>query len=141
MSARWLNAKGIFQWRPEYFHLDQVTEFMADGAHVYLAYWNDAVVGTYTITWSDPLIWKELDSPDAGYIHRFAVHRDYEGQGLGGHLLHAAEEQIRQEGKTLVRLDCMADNARLNQYYREMGYAYIRRLDAADWSASLYEKR
>lgn len=141
-SARWLNSKGIYQWRPEYFELEQVFEFMNEGSDVYLAELNNEIVGTYILTWSDPLIWKELDNPDSGYIHRFAVNRDFQGLGVGSQLLQTAEQQIKQKGKTLVRLDCMADNARLNQYYRDYGFIFIRRVEFEKngWSANLYEK-
>lgn len=140
-SARWLNSKEIYQWRPEYFNSEQVIEFMNDGSEVYLAEMNNQVVGTYTLTWSDPLIWKELDNPDSGYIHRFAVNRDFKGQNIGLLLLKSAEENIRHKGKTLIRLDCMADNLRLNQYYKDYGFQYIRRVELGSWSASLYEKQ
>ncbi|MDK8189166.1 GNAT family N-acetyltransferase [Paenibacillus sp. UMB7766-LJ446] len=140
-SARWLNSKEIYQWRPEYFDLEQVIEFMNDGSDVYLAEMNNEVVGTYTLTWSDPLIWKELDNPDSGYIHRFAVNRDFKGQHIGLLLLKSAEENIRHKGKVLIRLDCMADNLRLNQYYKDYGFQYIRRVELGSWSASLYEKQ
>lgn len=140
-SARWLNSKEIFQWRPEYFNLEQVNEFMTDGSDVYLAEINHEIVGTYTLTWSDSLIWEELDNTNSGYIHRFAVNRDFKGQNIGLLLLKSAEENIRQKGKTLIRLDCMADNLRLNQYYKDYGFQYIRRMKQGNWSASLYEKQ
>lgn len=140
-SASWLNSRGIYQWRPEYFDLEQVIEFMTNGSNVYLAEIGNEIVGTYIITWSDPVIWKELDHIDAGYIHRFAVNRDYLGQGIGRLLLKSAERHIKQNGRTLIRLDCMADNSRLNQYYIDYGFEYIRRIDGQGWSANLYEKK
>jgi ribosomal protein S18 acetylase RimI-like enzyme len=140
MSARWLNSKGIYQWRPEYFNLEKVNKFMNDGFDVYLAELDNEIVGTYIITWSDPLIWEELDNLNAGYIHKFAVHREFQGLGIGSFLLKSAEEQIKAKGKTLIRLDCMADNLRLNQYYMDHGFNYIRRINGDGWSANLYEK-
>lgn len=142
-SARWLNAKGINQWRPEYFNLKQVLDFMDDGSDVYLAELRGEIVGTYVLTWSDPVIWQELDTTDAGYIHRFAVERNHRARGIGSSLLQSAEAQIYQKGKRYARLDCMADNPRLNQYYRSHGFQWVRRmeLDKNNWSANLYEKR
>ncbi|GMK41287.1 N-acetyltransferase [Paenibacillus sp. CCS19] len=139
MSARWLNAKGIYQWRPEHFRLEHVVEFMNDGADVYVAEYQGAIVGTYVLTWSDPLIWNELDHNGAGYIHRFAVNRDYKGLGIGEQLIQSAIGEIRQRGKTVVRLDCMAENPRLNQYYRDLGFGFVRRLEFDNWAANLYE--
>lgn len=140
MSARWLNARGIYQWRPEHFYIEKVIRFMSDGSAVYLAELDSKYVGTYVITWADPYIWQELDSLEAGYIHKFAVNRDYQGRGIGSVLLQSAEQQIRQQGRALIRLDCMADNTRLNQYYQEHGYQFVRRLNGDGWGANLYEK-
>lgn len=141
MSARWLNAKGIYQWRPEYFRIEQVMEFLTNGSDVYVAECQGEIVGTYVITWSDPYIWQELDHNDAGYIHRFAVNRNYKGLGLGPVLIQSAIDQILQRGKSTVRLDCMADNVRLNQYYRDLGFGFVRRWESDGWKANLYEKR
>jgi len=140
MSARWLNAKGSNQWRPEYFELDQVLAFMTNGSDVYVAEHEGTIVGTYVLTWSDPTIWRELDHNDAGYIHRFAVNRDYKGLGIGSLLIQSAMEEIRLRGRKVVRLDCMADNPRLNQYYRDLGFEFVRRLELGNnWAANLYE--
>lgn len=81
------------------FYLEQVLEFMNVGSDVYLAEWNNEIVGTYTLTWSDPLIWQELDNLESGYIHRFAVNRKYRGLDIGKYLLKSAEQQIRIKEK------------------------------------------
>ncbi|MGI2297964.1 GNAT family N-acetyltransferase [Paenibacillus sp. GXUN7292] len=140
-SAEWLQSNNIKQWNPEAFSLEQVLKFVNDGSDVYLATIDNEIAGTYLITWQDPFIWKELDNSDAGYIHKFAVNRKFKGKGIGSKLLRSAEEQIRDKGKKYIRLDCMADNNRLNQYYRDAGYQFVRRLDSEGWSAHLYEKR
>lgn len=121
--------------------MEQVADFMTNGSDVYIAELNSEVVGTYTITWSDPYIWRELDNADSGYIHRFAVNRDYKGMKIGNILLKTAEQQIKSKGKTLVRLDCMAANNRLNAYYLDYGFNYIRTINGDGWSANLYEKQ
>ncbi|WIV20322.1 GNAT family N-acetyltransferase [Paenibacillus polygoni] len=140
-SAKWLNSKGIYQWRPEFFNVDQVIEFLTNGSDVYIAELNSEAVGTYIITWSDPYIWGELDNNDSGYIHRFAVNRDYIGKKIGYTLLKTAEQQIKTKGKTFVRLDCMAANNKLNAYYQDYGFNYIRTINGEGWSANLYEKQ
>ncbi|MFD2612702.1 GNAT family N-acetyltransferase [Paenibacillus gansuensis] len=140
-AASWLLEKGIVQWLPDFFQLEQVLGFMEEGSDVYIAESEGLVVGTYVLTWSDPQIWGELDHDDAGYIHRFTVHRDFYGQGVGPLLLKMAEDHIKQKGKTVIRLDCMAENPKLNAFYRSNGFHFVRRLDIAGWSANLYEKK
>jgi GNAT superfamily N-acetyltransferase len=88
------------------------------------------------------MVWEELDDHDSGYIHRFAVSRNHLGLGIGHRLLDWAETYIRDHGKKRIRLDCMAENPRLNQYYSDRGYQHIRRLEWENgWKINLYEKR
>jgi len=139
-AAEWLQSKGIDQWNPEQFSLDFVMACIRD-SEVFLAEAGHAIVGTYLLTWSDPSIWRELDNAESGYIHKLAVRRDFKGQGIGRLLLEHAENRIMEQGKRCIRLDCMADNERLNRYYLDAGYTYVRRFDGDGWSANLYEKR
>lgn len=140
-SARWIQSKGINQWNPDDFNIEQVHECFYKGSEVYLAKLNEVIVGTLFICWSDPIIWEDLDDNESGYIHRFAVSRKHLGLGLGKQLLTWAENYIRNKGKKRIRLDCMAENAKLNQYYLESGYNHIRLLHWDNgWKINLYEK-
>lgn len=139
--GEWIQKQGIDQWRPDRFSIEEIHGFFRDGADLYVAEVEDDLVGTYLILWSDPLIWGELNNTDSGYIHRLAVDRRYRGQNVGHVLLRSAEERIAERGKDTARLDCKADNPKLNRYYRENGYQLVKRLDAEGWSANLYEKR
>ncbi|MCC3371665.1 N-acetyltransferase [Cohnella sp. REN36] len=73
-------------------------------------------------------------------MEALAVNRTLAGHGIGARLFRWAEERIAAEGKRLVRLDCMADNPRLNRYYEDQAYRYVRVKRWDDWGASLYEK-
>ncbi|MBB3067694.1 5,10-methylene-tetrahydrofolate dehydrogenase/methenyl tetrahydrofolate cyclohydrolase/GNAT superfamily N-acetyltransferase [Paenibacillus baekrokdamisoli] len=121
-SAQWLQSKGINQWDPDFFRIEQIHESFQDGSEIYIARLNGELVGTLQIWWSDPEVWEALDDQESGYIHRFAVSRNHGGLGIGSLLLDWAETYIRSKGKHQVRLDCMATNERLNQYYLDNGY-------------------
>lgn len=138
-SARWLQSKGIHQWEPEYFSLEQAIEWFDSGAEVYVAESNNEIVGTIIINWSDSFMWEELDDRESGYIHRFATSRNHIGMKIGGQLLDWAESYIRASGRK-IRLDCMAANERLNDYYRSREYKWIRTKEWNNWRANLYEK-
>jgi len=139
-SARWIKSKGINQWNPDHFNINQVHECFDSGFEFYLARMNGEVVGTLYICWSDPILWEELDNNNSGYIHRFAVSRAHIGSGIGRQLINWAEVYIRNSGKN-IRLDCMAENARLNRYYIDMGYKQIRYIEWKNgWKINLYEK-
>ncbi|MEK4978153.1 GNAT family N-acetyltransferase [Bacillus sp. FSL K6-6540] len=140
-SARWIQSKCINQWNPDHFNINQVCECFNNGFELFLARFNGEVVGTLYICWSDPILWEELDDKDSRYIHRFAVSRIHTGNRIGKQLINWAEQYIRDKGKNQIRLDCMAENVRLNQYYLDIGYKHIRFLNWRNgWKINLYEK-
>jgi protein-tyrosine phosphatase len=117
-----------------------VPEVAARG-ELYLAWSGEEPLGTVTLQWSDPHFWGERPD-DAGYVHKLAVPRTAAGRGAGEALLGWAEEQVVAAGRSFVRLDCDADNPRINAYYRAAGFvlAGVRTFpDGSRWS--LYEKR
>jgi GNAT superfamily N-acetyltransferase len=117
-AAAWLTASAIRQW-PSSF-----TEAMVEGAvragETWLARQGGELVGTITLSWSDPA-WPEAVE-DAGYVHRLAVLR--RGTGLGQRLLDWAGQQVRDRGRSHLRLDCVATNGELRRYYEFLGFAY-----------------
>lgn len=137
-SANWLINKAINQWDPGSLQLDDITHYISRGSEVFLARIHDEVVGTLIICWSDPEIWEKLDTFEAAYIHKLAVNRNFKGLGIGARLLEWAAGYVKTKGKRLLRLDCMKDNLRLNKYYQELGFTYIRCKDL--WNINLYEK-
>jgi ribosomal protein S18 acetylase RimI-like enzyme len=81
---------------------------------------------------------------DALYLHGLRVLRAYAGQGIGRAILRWAEGRVAARGRIYLRLDCMADNAKLRAYYEEARFRYVGEQtdeDEPDWRASLYEKR
>ncbi|MFD1135927.1 GNAT family N-acetyltransferase [Paenibacillus urinalis] len=142
-AARWIQAKGINQWHPDEFNLAQTEQLIMDRElEFFVAKTDGIIIGTLYICWSDPVVWGELnDAASSGYIHRFAVKRSHLGQGVGRELLLWAEDYIRIKGKKQIRLDCMADNERLNQYYVTSGYIHKKLLHWDNgWKINLYEK-
>ena len=57
------------------------------------------------------------------FIHRFAVHPNYWGQGLAKRIMEAAEFQMRREGVKCVRLDTYSLNKRNLSFYEKLGYS------------------
>src|SRR5947209_20416084 len=84
-AAAWITARGIDQWRPGSFsRADLARQIEQD--EVYLALYEGLPIATFTLCWSDPVMWgPQLE--DAGYVHRLAVRRTSSGQGLGALLL------------------------------------------------------
>ncbi len=101
---------------------------------------DDGVVGAFVLQWKDELIWGERPD-DAGYVHKLAVVQAAAGQGVGLEIQRWAEERVRAAGRLYLRLDCDADNVRLNRYYREAGFTlHGPRVLSMGARLSLYEK-
>ncbi|HEY4021147.1 MAG TPA: GNAT family N-acetyltransferase [Pseudonocardiaceae bacterium] len=143
-SAAWLHQQGITDQWPRTFD----PEWLAAGLRrrqTWLARLDDAVVGTITLNWSDPL-WADLGATDvAGYVHRLAA------RGFGAALLDWADGEIRARGRNLLRLDCVTVNTGLNDYYRAAGFEPMgeiaiagapgmRELDGEKFTLSRYQR-
>jgi GNAT superfamily N-acetyltransferase len=77
----------------------------------------------------------------AGYIHKLAVGPAYTGRGVGLQLLLWAEKQALAAGKRYFRLNCLASDRGLCDYYEKAGFKHIRNVLEQRGLASLYEKR
>lgn len=141
-AASWLESKGIHQWAGILMAPgeDMVYKRVHEG-EVYLALKGAQAVGTISILWEDPISWEERGSDGkAGYMHGIAVLRQYAGKGVGRDIILWAEDFIRNKGK-LVRLDCMAENPRINEYYKQLQFKYVGLKELpSGFKVSLYEK-
>lgn len=123
-AARWMLARGVTnQWRPGQLGEDHFRRTMASG-EVWLAESDGRVTGAWELWWEDEDAWGP-QPPVAGYVHRLMVDRGNARPGTGRSLLRAAERRVAEAGRTFVRLDCLADNARLNAYYLDAGYRVV----------------
>ena len=139
-ASRWLTSKGLeTQWLPSPAFRQSIRDNI-DRGEVYVVKDVKKTIGTITLQWSDKKFWGDLP-PDAGYIHKLAITRSYAGQRLGLRLLNWAEDKVRAEGKSFLRLDCLANNKTIREYYEKAGFTYIRDTEAPGWKASLYEKK
>lgn len=72
----------------------------------------------------DPEIWSD-GRRDAGYIHLLMVGRAHAGSGFGDAALAHAEEITRDRGGHLARLDAVASNAKMQDWYKQRGYRSV----------------
>jgi len=142
-AANWLKDRGINQWNgmltpkgEELVH-QRVKEGVA-----YLASLNGEKLGTITILWEDFQIWDEKGRDGlAGYIHGLAILRKYAGKNLGREILNWAMRRIKSQ-KSIVRLDCMAENQGLCRYYEQLGFQTVgQKTFPNGWKSNLYEMK
>jgi GNAT superfamily N-acetyltransferase len=139
-ASRWISSKGFeTRWLPSPSFRQTIKDNIERG-EVYVVKDLKNTVGTITLQWSDTKFWGDLPL-DAGYIHKLAITRSSAGQRLGFRLLRWAEDKARAEGKRFLRLDCLASNKTIRDYYEKAGFTYVRDKEMPGWKASLYEKK
>ena len=55
-------------------------------------------------------------------------------------MLNWAEKKTRMLGKSFLRLNCMAEDRKIRDYYEKAGFTYLRDVQGAKALASMYEK-
>lgn len=86
---------------------------------------NGVIVCTFALTFDDPHIWQERDTPEAIYIHRIAVHPDYHGKGYVKQIVAWSKAYARSISRSLVRMDTTGGNTKLNDYYVSCGFTLV----------------
>jgi ribosomal protein S18 acetylase RimI-like enzyme len=130
-AAHWLVARGIRQWQPGEVDIQTIRRQIKDGEW-FVHRRTRGVVAALRFLWSDPEFWgKQLD--DAAYVHGLVIDRRSAGEGLGAAALRWAEERARAAGRSYLRLDHAADNLRLSEYYRELGFLERGRREFDAW--------
>ncbi len=126
--ARHMTDKGIFQWN-EHYPSEQAfkKDISRDELYVLEAY--DRIIGTITITiLMDkeylPVRWLTENTRNI-YIHRLAVHPEYQSKGYAQQLMNFAEEYSMRENFISVRLDTFSKNLRNQRFYEKRGYTKL----------------
>ena len=72
----------------------------------------------------EPIAWLTPDGKNY-YIHRLAVHPDFQHQGLARKLMDFAEQQVKSMNGASVRLDTFSQNRRNQKFYEARGYTRL----------------
>jgi ribosomal protein S18 acetylase RimI-like enzyme len=138
-AARWMVRRGIEGWTPEGFSRERIA-VLVEGGEMYLAAFDGRPAGTFALQWSDRETWGDVPD-DAGYVHGLAIRREFAGMGLGREMLRRAEQLVSVAQRAYLRLDCVAENEALNEYYRRAGFAPRGSTLVRGLAVTLYEKR
>jgi ribosomal protein S18 acetylase RimI-like enzyme len=99
-----------------------------------------APAGILSLQWDDEEYWGPRP-PDAGYLHNLGIRAGFHGLGLGSHAVAWCAAQVRANGRTRLRLDCDARNAKLCAYYASLGFRQVKIAPMpSGYVASLYER-
>jgi len=138
-AASWIKEQKLPSvWKPGEFCREAFLDQIARG-EVHIGLVDGKPAGTITLQWSDPVFWGE-QQPDSGYVHKLAVRPVYAGQKLGLEMLKWAEATARAAGKRFLRLNCLAADRKIRDYYEQAGFLYKGDVVRPKAVATLYEK-
>ena len=121
LIAQWMKDNDINQWR---FLLDggddEEIEQAIINQETYIVLKDKDIVATFTLLskqseW-DRHIWGSDTSLKSLYLHRLAITPTYMKIGLGKSILNWIQENVSD--KEFLKLDCVADNVKLNSFYK-----------------------
>lgn len=84
------------------------------------------IVCIFSIQFEDRYIWDNRDQNDAIYLHRVVTHPDFKGQRLFQKVLDWTIQFAIKHQKSYIRLDTMAVNKSLQDYYLSYDFEYIK---------------
>lgn len=118
-------SNGIYQWN-EYYPSVEVFETDVDLNQLWVLKDDARIIGSVVIsTIMDeeykPISWLTPSLKNC-YIHRLAVHPDYQGKGCAQQLMTFAEAYAKEHQFVSVRLDTFSVNTRNNLFYQKRGY-------------------
>jgi ribosomal protein S18 acetylase RimI-like enzyme len=138
-NAMWLLSKGIVQWPLDWLKSirAEIKESL-DAELFYAVEIDNKLAAVFEIRSSPEEVWQN-NQDEALYIHKLAIHREYSNRGLGRSILDLMKTKIRQENISFLRLDCIAHNHKLREYYESCGFNLKGIVDAGEVNLALYE--
>lgn len=127
-TAKWIQEQGINQWQYllEGGENEEIIRSI-ERNDTYVVLRNEDLIGTFTLyreqnEW-DRQLWGEQPA-DSLYLHRLAFKPDEMGKGLGSSVFAWINKNL-QSDKKYLRLDCVAHNQKLNEFYKRSGFEFL----------------
>lgn len=123
--AKAMIAKGIYQWNEHYPSEAAFTNDLKRN-ELYVLLDRDKIIGSIVVsTLMDeeyiPIKWLTKNDNNI-YIHRLAIHPEYQGKGFAKKLMSFAETFAIENNYSSIRLDTFSKNERNQKFYELRGY-------------------
>ena len=126
--AQFMISKGIFQWN-EHYPSQTAFERDIDRNELYLLKVENRIIGIVVIStfMDEEYISVNWLSPNSNnlYIHRLAVHPDFQRQGYAIQLMDYVEAFAKAQKAISIRLDTFSQNPRNQKFYTSRGYQKV----------------
>ncbi|MEW4922190.1 GNAT family N-acetyltransferase [Algibacter sp. 2305UL17-15] len=118
-------SQNIFQWN-EFYPNKAIFQNDLERNEWYVLEVENSIIGCITIsTFMDeeyaPISWLTPNKNNI-YIHRLAIHPDFQGKGHAQNLMRFAENYAKENQFSSIRLDTFSQNKRNQKFYELRGY-------------------
>ncbi len=126
--AKEMISRNIYQWN-EHYPTAKAFENDIERGELYVLKENARIIGTLVLSTYMDTEYYEVNwlTPSARnlYIHRLAVHPDYQHQGRARELMDYAYAFAKAKNYTSLRLDTFSQNPRNLKFYTSRGYKKV----------------
>ena len=137
-SSLAFKVRGLPMWTQEL--LDPVRlEAQYPDAQGYAGYLEGRPVAAMLLVPSDPVFWPSDPLGEALYLHKLAVHPDWQGLRLSTQMIGEAVQLTRAAGRPWLRLDTAAERPKLRTLYEALGFRLVHEGEMGGWPAAWYE--
>ena len=137
----WMDKNNIFQWNKTNYltcYPKKYFDELVSKSHLFVMKDEMAgrIIGAVALLEEDKR-WN--DNLPSYYIHNLVS--DAEIPGIGAAIIKCCEKMAINNHKNRIRLDCQASNHKLNQYYQELGFQYVEKIQDGHYIGNKREKR
>ena len=124
-------SKKIFQWDENYPNI-KIFKDDVKNKSLFVIEDNELIMGCICISLQIDDVYKDVKwlTPNSNnvYLHRLAIHPNFQGQGLALKLMEYAEDFTIKNGCISVRLDTFSGNPKNNKFYTLQGYTKLEKI-------------
>ncbi len=144
--AKHMISQNIFQWN-EHYPNKEIFQEDVQNKTLFVINVDSKIAGCICISPKIDDVYKKvkwLTLTDKNmYIHRLAVHPDFQGKGLAIKLMDFAEQLTLKKKYKSIRLDTFSGNTKNNKFYKLQGYTKLGKIffrKQSDMPFHCYEK-
>ncbi|CAL2060497.1 GNAT family N-acetyltransferase [Tenacibaculum sp. 190524A05c] len=101
---------------------------------------NNYNIGMVRILSEDELYWGKQNIK-AKYVHSLVIKEEFNGKGIGKIVLDEVEKNAKENGCVYLRLDAVAKNTKLCEYYENLGFIKVGIKEMPQSINNLYQKK
>ena len=126
----WLYDEAIkYQRKNNYFGWQQMDidylQKEIERKHHYKIVQDSTIICVFSVIFSDPLIWREMDKGESIYLHRIVGNPNFKGQRQFAKVLQWAIDYSEAHGLKSIRMDTWTANPSIIDFYNKYGFRCV----------------